>query len=120
MTIFGRLSKATLSHRIIVGEARIKQHYLRFDASISKEFGSLHHRSRSKQFDVTKYSQADVVPLLSFKFLCIIQARCRTSGCNGKDINSLVQPVQVKDHDGVSVGEELAGSLKKGTIRLIY
>ena len=34
-----------------------------------------------------------------------------------KDINSLVQPVSVKpyfDPDGINIGEELTGTLKKG------
>ena len=39
-----------------------------------------------------------------------------------KDINSLVQPVSVKpyiDPDGINIGEELTGTLKKGTLGLI-
>jgi len=54
--------------------------------------------------------------------LCQTTSRFKSSSTrkgdkNPKDINSLVQPVSVKpynDLDGISVGEELAGSLKKG------
>jgi len=53
----------------------------------------------------------------AFSLSCRLKSTKSTKSEKPKDINSLVQPVSVKpyvDPDGINIGEELTGTLKKG------
>jgi len=58
----------------------------------------------------------------AFSLICRLKSTKNTRNKNQKDINSLVQPVSVKpyiDPDGINIGEELTGTLKKGVINFL-
>ena len=59
----------------------------------------------------------------SFSLSCRLKSTKNTKNeKQKKDISSLVQPVSVKpyiDPDGINIGEELSGTLKKGVVNIL-
>jgi len=57
-----------------------------------------------------------------FSLSCRLKSTKNTKNEKQKDISSLVQPVSVKpyiDPDGINIGEELTGTLKKGVAHFV-
>jgi len=71
---------------------------------------------------VNHFTQHQRNPTFSLSCCRLKSSKNTKSEKQKKDINSLVQPVSVKpyiDPDGINIGEELTGTLKKGIAKFM-